>query len=147
MIEINKLAPDFALLDQDGKEHSLLEYRGAYILIYFYPKDDTPGCTKEACVIRDAYKDFQSNGVVVLGISADSVESHRTFAEKYGLPFTLLSDVKKEVIKLYGADGLLFNKRISYLVNPEGVIAKVYPNVDPTNHGIEILKDVMGLKG
>lgn len=146
MLNIKTLAPDFKLLDQDSKEHSLLYHRGSYVLIYFYPKDDTPGCTKEACVIRDMYKDFESNGVKVFGISADSVESHKEFAEKYQLPFTLLSDPKKEVIKLYEADGTLFNKRISYLVGQDGMIEKVYPKVDPTSHGAEILQDIYKLQ-
>jgi peroxiredoxin Q/BCP len=146
MLNTKTSAPNFKLLDQDGKEHSLLYHRGSYILIYFYPKDDTPGCTKEACVIRDMYKDFESNGVKVFGISSDSVESHKKFAGKYQLPFTLLSDPKKEVIKKYGADGTLFTKRISYLVGPNGMIEKVYPEVDPTTHGVEILKDIYTLK-
>jgi peroxiredoxin Q/BCP len=146
MLEVKTLAPDFKLLDQDGKEHSLSYHRGTYVLIYFYPKDDTPGCTKEACVIRDMYKEFESNSVKVFGISNDSVENHKKFAEKYGLPFTLLSDPKKEVIKMYGADGVLFNKRISYLVGPDGIIKKVYPKVDPEHHGLEILKDIYALK-
>lgn len=145
MLEIKKAAPNFKLLDQDGKEHSLAYHRGSYILIYFYPKDDTPGCTKEACVIRDMYKDFENNGVKVFGISSDSVESHKKFAEKYQLPFTLLSDPKKEVIKMYEADSTLFTKRISYLIGPNGLIEKVYPEVDPTTHGAEILKDIEGL--
>ena len=146
MLEIKTSAPNFKLLDQDGKEHSLSYHRGSYVLIYFYPKDDTPGCTKEACVIRDMYKDFESNGVKVFGISSDSVESHKKFAEKYQLPFTLLSDPKKEVIKKYEAYGALFTKRISYLVGQNGMIEKVYPAVDPTNHGAEILKDISALK-
>jgi len=146
MINIKTLAPNFKLLDQYGKEHSLMDYRGSYVLIYFYPKDDTPGCTKEACVIRDMYKDFESNNVKVFGVSSDGVESHKKFAEKYQLPFTLLSDTTKEVINTYGADGALFNKRISYLVDPSGVIEKVYPKVDPTTHGAEILKDIYVLK-
>ena len=99
-----------------------------------------------ACAIRDAYKDFESNGVKVFGISADSVESHKKFAEKYGLPFILLSDPSKEVIKAYCAEGFPFAKRISYLIDPEGMIAKVYPKVDPAHHGAEILKDIYGMK-
>ena len=146
MLTINTQAPDFKLLDQDGKEHSLSYHKGSFILIYFYPKDDTPGCTKEACVIRDAYKDFESNGVKVFGISADTVEKHKAFALKYELPFTLLSDPKKEVIKSYGAAGALFTKRVSYLINPEGIIVKTYPKVDPAHHGVEILKDILALK-
>jgi len=146
MLEIKTLAPDFKLSDQDAKVHSLSDHKGGYVLVYFYPKDDTPGCTAEACAIRDAYKDFESNGVKVFGISADSVASHRQFAEKYGLPFTLLADPTKEVITAYGASGFPFNKRISYLIGPDGMIAKVYPKVDPAHHGVEILKDIYALK-
>lgn len=146
MLNIKTLAPDFRLIDQNNKENSLTEHRGSYILIYFYPKDDTPGCTQEACVIRDMYKDFESNGVKVFGISADSVKSHKEFAEKYDLPFTLLSDPEKKVINLYEADGILFNKRISYLIDKDGMIEKIYPKVDPTSHGAEILKDIYSLK-
>jgi thioredoxin-dependent peroxiredoxin len=146
MLKEKTLAPNFKLSDQYGKEHSLSNQRGSYVLIYFYPKDDTPGCTKEAQVIRDLYKDFENNGVKIFGISADSEESHKKFAEKYQLPFTLLSDPKKEVIKMYGADGHIFTKRISYLIGPDGMIEKVYSEVDPAHHGIEILKDVIALK-
>jgi peroxiredoxin Q/BCP len=146
MLKEKTPAPNFKLLDQNNEEHSLAYHRGSYVLVYFYPKDDTPGCTKEACVIRDMYTDFKSNGVKVFGISADSVESHKKFAEKYQLPFTLLSDPKKEVIKMYGADGALFSKRISYLVGRSGIIEKVYPKVDPAHHGVEILKDIYALK-
>jgi thioredoxin-dependent peroxiredoxin len=146
MLEVKTLAPDFKLLDQDGLAHSLSYHKGGYVLVYFYPKDDTPGCTAEACAIRDAYKDFESNGVKVFGISADSVESHKKFVKKYELPFTLLSDPTKEVIAAYGAKGLPFTKRISYLIGPDGMIAKVYPKVDPAHHGVEILKDILALK-
>ncbi len=143
MIKIKEIAPNFTLPDQDGKNHSLSEYRGRYVLLYFYPKDDTPGCTKEACAIRDLYKDFESNNVKVLGVSADSSESHKKFAEKYSLPFTLLSDQKKEVITTYDA---ISTKRISYLIGPDGLVVKTYPKVDPTTHGAEILKDIYELK-
>ncbi len=146
MIDIKTMAPDFTLLDQDGVSHSLSTHRGSYVLVYFYPKDDTPGCTKEACTIAEMYKDFESNGVKVFGISADSVESHKKFAEKYHLPFTLLSDPKKEAITAYGADGILFSKRISYLIGPDGMVAKAYDKVDPAHHGAEILSDIYALK-
>jgi len=146
MLDIKTKAPDFKLLDQTGKEHSLAYHRGSYALVYFYPKDDTAGCTKEACSIRDIYKDFESNGVKVFGISADSVESHAKFAKKYQLPFTLLSDPTKETIKAYGADGAVFSKRISYLIDLDGMIAKAYPKVDPAHHGAEILKDIYAMK-
>ncbi len=146
MLEIGTKAPDFKLLDQNGKEHSLSYHAGSYVLIYFYPKDDTPGCTAEACGIRDAYKDFERAGVKVFGVSHDTVKSHKKFEEKYKLPFILLSDPKKEVIKKYGALGGIFTKRISYLIGKDGKILKVYPKVDPTTHGGEILKDIYGLE-
>jgi len=96
MLDVNTKAPDFELLDQDGIEHTLSANRGFYVLIYFYPKDDTPGCTKEVCTIRDMYKDFESNGVRVFGISADSIESHKNFAEKYHLPKKLLKPMEQK---------------------------------------------------
>lgn len=150
MIKVGTKAPDFTLLDQNGKEHSLSDYKGQLVLIYFYPKDDTPGCTIEACTIRDAYKDFERAGIKVFGISKDSVESHKKFADKYELPFTLLSDTKREVITKYDALKKIFGnvgtKRISYLIGKDGKVLKVYPKVDPTTHGGEILKDVYSLK-
>ena len=146
MLTIKTLAPDFALLDQNGTEQSLSAQRGHYTLVYFYPKDDTPGCTTEACTIAEMYKDFQSNSVTVFGISADDTESHKKFAEKYNLPFTLLSDPTKATIKAYEADGMLFSKRISYLIDENGMVAKAYEKVDPAHHGAEILADIQALK-
>lgn len=141
MLQNKTKAPDFELQDQNGKIHKLSDYKGSRVLVYFYPKDDTPGCTKEACSIRDAYADFSKLNLVIIGISADSVESHKKFAEKYHLPFTLLADTNKTVIKAYDADGL-FTKRISYLINEEGDIIKEYPNVDPATHAAEIYEDL-----
>jgi peroxiredoxin Q/BCP len=146
MLENNTQAPDFSLPDQDGTNHTLSSYRGSFVLIYFYPKDDTPGCTKEACAIRDAYDVFTKQGMVVLGISKDSVASHKKFTEKYGLPFTLLADTDKKVITDYKAGSLLMTKRISYLVDPQGMIVKSYPKVDPAMHAKEILADVATLQ-
>ena len=153
MLNIGTLAPDFTLLDQDGVSQSLKTYRGKYILLYFYPKDDTPGCTKEACTIADVYNDFSKLNVVVLGVSKDTPSSHKKFAEKYSLPFTLLSDTDAAVIETYGAwqEKTMFGKtalgilRISYLIDPEGKIVKVYPKVDPASHALEILKDIKSL--
>jgi len=132
---------DFSLVDQDNKEHKLSDYSLGKVLLYFYPKDDTPGCTKEACAITEVYDDFKKANIVVLGVSADSPESHKKFQEKYSLPFTLLSDINKKVIKEYEADGLLYTKRISYLIE-NNIIIKSYPNVDPASHAIQILKDI-----
>lgn len=142
-------APVFSLLDQDGKTFSLSDARGTWLLIYFYPKDDTPGCTTEACSIRDTWKDFSRSGIEVVGISADSVKSHAKFVEKYQLPFRVLADTEKEVVKLYGVWGpkkfmgreFLGIQRMSFLVNPDGVIAKVYEKVKPAEHAAEILQD------
>lgn len=144
------LAPDFTLLDQDGMPHTLSDYRGKRVLLYFYPKDDTPGCTKEACILRDALPDFTKLDAVVFGVSADSVKSHKKFADKYGLPFLLLADEKKEVVNAYGVwgrkkmmgreyDGIF---RTSFLIAPDGTIKKVYENVKPETHAADVLKDL-----
>lgn len=146
MLTQNIKAPEFSLVDDSGITRTLSEFSGKTVLLYFYPKDDTPGCTKEACMIRDAYGDFEKEGIVVLGVSADSVESHVAFKQKYHLPFILLSDSSKEMIKLYQADGLLMTRRISYLISKDGFILKVYPDVDPATHAGEILKDIKSLK-
>jgi thioredoxin-dependent peroxiredoxin len=150
MLKIGRKAPAFKLLDQDNAEHSLKEVVGKWVLIYFYPKDDTPGCTKEACMIAEVYKDFKRLKVTVFGVSKDTPRSHKKFAEKYNLPFMLLSDPAMEMMVKYGAfkEKKMFGKvargthRISYLVDPEGKIAKVYPEVDPANHALELLKDI-----
>lgn len=140
-------APQFTLPDQHGKIHSLEDYKGTWIVLYFYPKDDTPGCTKEACNFRDAFQVLQEKGVQVLGVSKDSVESHRKFAEKYHLNFPLLADVDSAVSKAYGAwdahqfMGLPGILRKTFLINPEGEIVKEYPKVDPLKHAEEILID------
>lgn len=139
-------APEFSLQDHTGAMRTLSEFKGSYVVLYFYPKDDTPGCTKEACMIRDVYNDFETNGIIVLGVSKDSPESHVKFKEKYQLPFILLSDMNKSVIDAYGADGILFNKRITYVIDPNGIIAKIYPNVDPAGHAIELLNDIKNLQ-
>ncbi len=144
MITLNTKAPKFTLLDQDGKETSLSQFLGQKVLLYFYPKDGTPGCTKEACVIAEMYDEFKKAGIAVLGVSADSPESHTKFRAKYHLPFTLLSDPEKLVIAQYGAKSLIgITKRISYLIDEAGIISKVYPKVDPASHAGEILVDAV----
>jgi thioredoxin-dependent peroxiredoxin len=142
MLQIGTQAPSFTLIDDQGKTRSLSDYLGKYILIYFYPKDDTPGCTTEACTIRDFYNDYEKMGITVVGISHDTPETHADFKIKYELPFTLLSDPKKEVITAYGAKGGFMTRRCSYLVDPKGVIVKTYPSVDPAGHAMQILQDV-----
>ena len=143
-------APNFSLEDQNNKIHNLKDYLGKWIVLYFYPKDDTPGCTKEACGFRDASHDYKKKGIVVLGISKDSVTSHKKFTEKYRLNFSILSDESKEVIKSYGAWGekkfmgktYQGTKRNTYLIDTKGVIKKEYLNVNPIFHSTQILKDI-----
>lgn len=148
-------APDVVLPDQDGNTRKLSELRGKWVLVYFYPRDDTPGCTIEACGLRDAAGEYSRAGITVLGISADSAKSHRKFADKFQLPFTLLADEEKSVIRAFGAwgkkqfmgrefDGIL---RQSFLVDPKGKIAKVYPKVKPEEHAGEVLADLAALQG
>ncbi|MHB1348055.1 MAG: peroxiredoxin [Candidatus Humimicrobiaceae bacterium] len=141
MLKENSKAPDFKLPDKDNNMHSLSDYMGKWVVLYFYPKDDTPGCTKEAANFRDNIDKFKSLNVEVLGISSDTIESHKKFIDKFDLNITLLSDVKKEVIDKYHAKGII-TKRISYLINPEGLIGKVYPKVNPSLHAQEILNDL-----
>lgn len=143
MLRVRTKAPGFTLRDQDNREVSLDTFHGKHIVLYFYPKDDTPGCTKEACGIRDNYAKLQTMAII-LGVSADSVESHKQFAEKYQLPFILLSDPKKEVIIKYQVDGV-FTKRSTYLIDPTGMIVKIYPKVDPSQHAEEIAHDLESL--
>lgn len=142
-------APDFTLQDQDGKAHTLSSYGGKWVLLYFYPKDDTPGCTKEACTIRDSYESFRRSKLIVLGVSTDPVKSHQKFKEKYSLPFTLLADVDKSVVRAYGVWGkkkfmgreYMGTSRMSFLIDPDGKIAKVYEKVKPAAHAAEVLTD------
>jgi peroxiredoxin Q/BCP len=143
-------AQQFSLPDQDGKIHTLDDYNGSWVVLYFYPKDDTPGCTKEACGFRDTMSSLQKNNIIVLGVSKDSVASHKKFADKYNLSFPLLSDESAETIRSYDSwgtkkfmgreyEGVLRN---TYLINPEGEIAKKYENVKPDRHAEEIIADV-----
>lgn len=150
MLKLGTKAKDFTLLDQDGKSHTLSDYFGEWILIYFYPKDDTPGCTKEACSIGEVFPKFKKLKAKVFGISADSVRSHKKFTDKFDLPFILLSDPDKKVLALYDALGekSMFGKkyigilRNSYLISPDGKIAKVYEKVSPEKHADEVLEDI-----
>ncbi len=140
-------APNFTLPDANGQNHSLSDYLGSPVVVYFYPKDDTPGCTKEACGFRDDYSAYQTAGVKILGISPDDSKSHTKFISKYDLPFTLLADTDHEVVKLYGVwgkkksfgreyEGVL---RTTFLIGADGNIIKVFKKVKPANHSQEIL--------
>jgi peroxiredoxin Q/BCP len=149
-LKVGDTAPDFSLSDQQGRQHRLSDDRGRWVLIYFYPKDDTPGCTKEACSVRDHFSQFGKQKAVVFGVSADSVESHRKFAEKFTLPFPLLADQEKKVIQAYGVWGekqfmgksYMGIYRTSFLIDPKGKIAKIYEKVKPEEHVAEVLKDL-----
>ena len=146
MIELHKQAPTFSLEGQDGTVHTLEQYKGKKVLLYFYPKDDTPGCTTEACNFRDSHQALTDSGLVVLGVSKDTTKSHKKFAEKYELPFPLLSDVGGVVCEAYGVwrkkkfmgKEYMGIERMSFLIDEEGKIAKVYEEVKPKEHVSEI---------
>ncbi len=146
-------APAFSLPDQDGKMHKLSDYKGSWLLVYFYPRDFTPGCVKEACTIRDVYDEYKKQGVTVLGISTDTVESHKKMENKHSLPFTLLADEEKKTVKDYGVykeknmfgRSVFGTKRTSFLIDPKGKIEKIYLNVKPAEHASEVLADVKEL--
>jgi len=147
MLKEGDRAPDFALKDSNGKIWTLSDFRGGPFVLYFYPKDNTPGCTTEACSFRDRYDEFKTRGVEVVGISGDSEKSHKAFAEKQNLPFILLSDHEKKTIEAYGAFGQkkLYGKtflgiiRCTFIIDRDGVIQKVFPKVTPAGHAEEIL--------
>lgn len=153
-LKVGSTAPDFSLPDQTGALHTIQQYRGQWVLLYFYPADDTPGCTTEACSIRDNLPRFSDKDLTVLGVSADTVASHAKFANKYGLPFTLLSDENTAMQQQYGVwrPKKLFGKeflgtvRASYLIDPRGRIVKVYPKVKPETHVTEVLLDLAALQ-
>lgn len=150
MLIVGNNAPDFKLSDANGNQHSLADARGNWVLIYFYPKDNTPGCTKEACALRDQFPKFKKLGITVFGVSVDSAASHAKFTEKYELPFTLLADTEKEMVTAYGVWGkkkflgreYMGTSRWSFLIDPEGKIAKIYDAVKPATHAEEVLADL-----
>lgn len=147
MLEVGTKAPDFTLKNQEGQEVSLSQFAGKRVVLYFYPRDNTPGCTRQACGFAQNYEDFTQRDVVVIGVSKDSVASHLKFAQKYELPFVLLSDPDLEVIQAYGVwqEKKLYGKvsmgvvRTTYIIDPQGVIEKVMPKVKPDTNAAEIL--------
>jgi len=152
-LEVGSQAPSFVLPDQNEKIHQLVDYRGKWLLLYFYPKDNTPGCTVEACTLRDNWSEFTKLNASVLGISADSVLSHQKFSTKFALPFPILADEKKSMLQSYGvlAEKSMFGKtflgikRSSFLIDPDGKIAKIYKNVKPADHAEQVLADIKEL--
>jgi thioredoxin-dependent peroxiredoxin len=147
---VGKAAPDFRLQDQKGEWHSIEQHRGQWIALYFYPKDDTPGCTKEACAFRDNIFAFDKLNAVILGVSLDDVASHAEFAEKYSLPFSLLADTDRQAATGYSVimkvGPMEMAKRQSFLINPEGIIVKHYEKVDAATHSATVLADIRSLQ-
>lgn len=150
ILKIGDDAPIFTLPDSQGNQVSLNDYKGKWAVLYFYPKDDTPGCTKEACQFRDDFKTLEALGAKVIGVSIDDSLSHRKFAEKYNLPFPLLSDAAGEVANRYGALNnflvIKLAKRYTFLINPQSKIARIYLSVDTSKHSQEIIDDLKKLK-
>lgn len=152
MLEVGMKAPEFTLQDQDGREVSLADYRGKKVVLYFYPKDSTPGCTRQACAFAGSLSEIKAQGAVVLGVSKDSAASHRKFADKYGLPFTLLSDPQLEAIQAYGVwqEKKLYGKvsmgvvRTTFVIDEAGVVAAVMPKVKPDTNAAEVLRLLKG---
>jgi peroxiredoxin Q/BCP len=142
-----EIAPPFTAMTNGGGKVSLADFKGKSVILYFYPRDDTPGCTKEACSFRDHFAEFKQKGAVVLGVSTDSGKSHDKFVEKYKLPFTLLADEDKKIVAAYGAWGqksfmgrkYMGTHRVTFLIGPDGRIKKIWPEVKPAEHAEEIL--------
>ncbi len=141
------VAPGFSAATNGGGRVSLADFKGKNVVLYFYPKDDTPGCTREACAFRDHFAEFQKRGAVVLGVSTDSAKSHDKFVEKFKLPFTLLADEDKKIVEAYGVWGektFMLRKytgtfRVTFLIGPDGRIKKIWPKVKPEEHAAEVL--------
>jgi thioredoxin-dependent peroxiredoxin len=152
LLAVGTRAPEFRTTDQNGTMRSLSDFKGTKVILYFYPKDNTPGCTKEACAFRDHFAAFRQLGVEILGVSIDSEKSHQSFVQKYALPFTLLADTDKRLVETYGVWGekSLYGKkymgtnRVTYLIDEAGTIAAVFPKVRPDKHVEEILAVLQG---
>lgn len=150
-VGVGEPAPDFELRDQNGQLHAIEDYRGQWVALYFYPKDDTPGCTTEACEFRDNVFAFRDMNCQILGVSLDDQESHKEFSEKHGLPFPLLADTQGVAADAYGVKtrlmGITLAKRQTFLIDPDGNVAKHYADVDPDGHSKEVLADLERLQG
>ncbi|NEP16193.1 MAG: thioredoxin-dependent thiol peroxidase [Leptolyngbya sp. SIO4C1] len=152
-LQVGDPAPDFSLPDADGNTVSLADFKGQRVVLYFYPRDNTPGCTKEACAFRDAYANYQQKGVAVLGVSADDAKSHHKFAAKHGLPFPLLVDEAAKVAEAYGSYGLkkfmgreyMGISRSTFVIGPDGRLEKIYRKVKPEAHPTDVLADLEAL--
>ena len=146
---VGDIAPEFELSDQDGQLHSLEDYRDQWVVLYFYPKDDTPGCTTQACEFRDNIFAFKDMNAQILGISLDDVGSHKSFAEEYGLPFPLLADTDGDAATAYGVKtrmfGMVMAKRQTFIISPDGTVARHYEKVDPKDHSKLVLADLAEL--
>lgn len=155
MIQVGQKAPEFLLGDQNEIVHTLSQQKGKWVILYFYPKDDTPGCIREACGFRDVSETFKRFNAVIFGVSKDTVASHKKFADKYQLPFPILSDPEGSTIRAYGAWGTkkFMGKnyegiyRITYLINPQGIMQKVYEHVNPLSHAQTIIQDITKING
>ena len=146
-LKVGDQAPAFTVATSGGGKISLADYLGKHVILYFYPKDDTPGCTKEACAFRDGFADFKKRGAVILGVSTDPVKAHDKFVEKFNLPFLLLADEDKKIVEAYGVWGektfmgrkYLGTNRVTFLIGPDGKIKNIWPQVKPEEHAAEVL--------
>ncbi len=147
MLKEGEKAPNFALMGNDGKTHKLSDFRGEYVVLYFYPKDETPGCTTEACSFRDNISTITKQGAKVVGVSVQDVKSHKAFTKKYGLNFLLLADPHKKVVKMYGVYNAKWEmaNRVTFLINPKGRIVKIYPKVDPKVNAEQVIAELKSL--
>jgi len=153
-MEVNDKAPDFSTTDENGKEVALKDFRGKTLVLYFYPKADTPGCTKEACGFRDSYKKIEKTGVALAGISADTAGSQKKFQDKFGLPFTLLADPDKKIANLFGVvkEKNMYGKKVkgiartTFVIGPDGKIQHIFNNVKADGHADEVLEYLKGAK-
>lgn len=146
LLKVGQPAPDFSSVDQDGNAVKLSSFKGKPVVLYFYPRDDTPGCTAEACNFRDNHNQYEEAGIKVLGVSVDTQKSHKKFVDKYNLNFTLVADDGKQIAQQYGVLGGNTASRVTYLIDRDGKIAHVYPKVSPKEHAVEVMKKISELQ-